>query len=118
MKAAIQVRRSMAGILEPLDASAQPSNVRVTKRTLCGAQHRRVDPAIFALALQLQVGDLATVDMGAGDRRCARVPYIDLRPSGVEWYWLVLEQESPRPVVRARPEQLQPGCDERSAGTK
>ena len=77
-----------------------------------------MDPATAALIVQLRVGDLARVDVGAGDWRCARVSYIDERPGGVEWYWLVIEKDPPRPVVRARPEGLKPGCNERCNGTK
>jgi hypothetical protein len=68
--------------------------------------------------LQLQVGDSATVDIGAGDLRCARVSYIDRVPGRVEWWWLELQTDPPRGVVRARLEQLLPGCDVRGAGTK
>jgi hypothetical protein len=60
-----------------------------------------MDPATAALIVQLRVGDLARVDVGAGDWRCARVSYIDERPGGVEWYWLVIEKDPPRPVVRS-----------------
>ena len=77
-----------------------------------------MDPATAALALQLQVGDLALVDIGAGDLRCARVSYIDRPPGRVEWCWLELQTDPPRGVVHARLELLRPGCDGRSAAAK
>jgi hypothetical protein len=77
-----------------------------------------MDPATLALLVQLQVGDLATVDIGVEDWHCARVSYIDIRPGGIELFWLVLEQNPPRPVVRARFDKLRPGCDTSSAWTK
>ena len=78
----------------------------------------RVDPASVASARQLKVGDLATVDIGAGELRCAHVTYVDTSPGRAEWCWLDLQTEPPRGVVHVRLEQLRPGCELRRAATK